>query len=111
MTSFVKLDQFWLGGQGAFFAVFQIVDLAFQERILSEQFHHPKRNPSYGDDIHSAVRATFEHLHDLCRAADSCDSIGDGKQQSKLGTLTHATVDHFAVAGLEYVQREFSAGK
>ena len=111
MASFVKFDELGFGGMIGNFTVFQIVNLAFEQRILSEKFDGAERNASHGDNIHSAVGIASKDFHNLGCATDARDASGHGKQHAKLGTLAHAFIDHFPVTRLENMQREFSAGE
>src|SRR5271165_4124604 len=61
MAGFVEFDELLLAASGCGeFAVFEVVDLAFEKGIIVEEFGDTENIAADGDDIHAAVFVAFE---------------------------------------------------
>ena len=112
VASFKKLDELALdAGIQAGVAVFEVVDVAFEERILLEKLDDAKGSAADSDNVYAAVVVALDDVADFRGAADAGDALGKSEEHAEFGFFLEAVFDHLAVARLENVQGEFCAGK
>jgi len=112
VAGFEEFHEFALntGIQGRI-AIFEVIDLTFEERILFEKFNDAKRRAADCQDIHAAIFVTFDDFGDFSGAADSGDPFGKGEEHTELRLLFQVIFDHLAVSRLKNMQRHFRAGE
>ncbi len=111
VASFKKFDKLlsWLAGRS--FSIFQVIDLAFEQRIFRVKMRGAERHAANGDNIHSSIRITLKNFQNFRSASHARHAVGHGQQHSKFAALLQAAIDHLAVTWLENVKWEFSAGE
>src|SRR5208283_528002 len=112
VASLIDFDELafllWLNGG---FAIFEIVDLAFEKGILREKLHNAEDIPTDSNDVHPAIRIAFDDFQNLGGAANFGDAVIHGEQHSEGRAGVEAVAHHAAVAGLENVQGKLFAGE
>src|SRR5258708_36306973 len=96
---------------GGSFTVLQVVHVAFQERVLREQFDHAEGGAADCENVHAAVFVAFNDVENFGGAADSRHSLGKGEKHAELGLFFQRVFHHFAVTWLENMQGKLRAGK
>src|SRR5260370_40782237 len=96
-------------------AVIKEVDISFQELVVPvgvgiHQLRYAEREAADGDDVHAAVVVTLHDFGHPRGATDTDNSFRQGQEHAELAFLVEAMADHLAVARLENMQREYSAG-
>jgi hypothetical protein len=112
VTGFVDFSEFFAcfrdGGGGA---VFEIVDCAFEERVLVKEFDDSKRDAANCEDVHATILVSLYDFKDFCGAADPGDTVVEGEEHTEFGFVFEAIADHLSVARLENMQGKVSAGE
>src|SRR5467141_3273764 len=112
MAGFEQLDELalhaWIRGD---FPVIKIIHMTFQERVFLEKLDNSKRGAADGENIHAAVLITLCNVQNFGGAADTRDSLVEGKEHAELGLFFQAAFHHGAVTRFEYVQGKLRAGK
>src|SRR5579863_4508129 len=112
VAGFVEADQLALDlGAHRPFAVFEIIDLAFEQGILLKKFDNAKWSSSYGQDVHATVSVAPKEFKDFGGAADMRNSTRSVEHHAEFGFFIQAGFHHFPVTRLEDVQGKVCAGE
>ena len=98
-------------GTGGGFAIFEIIHLAFEERVFLEKIENAEWGAADGEDVHPVVVVAFYDGADFRGAANASQTICQGKKHAKFRFLRHAVFHHGTVTGLKNVQRKLRAWK
>jgi hypothetical protein len=85
--------------------------MAFEERVLLEEFDNAEGGAAGREDVHAAVLITFGNVQNFGGAPDPGETFGKRKEHAELGFFFKTVFHHFAVTGLEYVQGKLHARK
>src|SRR5580704_2363247 len=92
-------------------AIFEVVHMAFRERLFLDELDDAKRLAPDGQDVHRSVRVALDNFNNFRGAAHACNSLRKRQQYAKLALFFQAAFHHLKITRLEDVQGKVCAGE
>src|SRR5215831_15115974 len=112
VAGLIKLDELPFGHRmPRTTAIFEVIHLSLQQRMLLKQLHHAEGSAAHGDNVHTPVGVALHHFQDFRRTTHMRHSFWQREKHAEFRFFLKAILDHLFVSRLKNMQGEGSAGE